>query len=145
MFFYIFARYKDKHKKVVKVKQLVGQTAIYGTTTILGRLLNYLLVPFHTYIFLEPSAYGIVGDLYAWVALFLVLLTYGMETTFFRFSEMEKDRDNVFKTTLTCILITSTLFIFGGLLFHHPIANLLEYTSHPEYIRWFIIVVGLEV
>ncbi|MBO4738501.1 MAG: polysaccharide biosynthesis protein [Bacteroidales bacterium] len=129
---------------MVKVKKLIGQTAIYGTTTILGRLLNYLLVPFHTYIFLEPKAYGVVGDLYAWVALLLVLLTYGMETTFFRFSEMEKDRSNVFRTTLTCILCTSAIFILLGLLFNHQIADILKYPSHPEYIRWFIIIVGLD-
>ncbi len=129
---------------MVKVKKLIGETAIYGTTTILGRLLNYLLVPFHTYIFLEPSAYGVVGDLYAWVALLLVLLTYGMETTFFRFSTTEKDKNNVFRTTWTCILFTSTLFILLGLLFNHQIADFLKYPTHPEYIRWFIIIVGLD-
>ncbi|HOS17479.1 MAG TPA: lipopolysaccharide biosynthesis protein, partial [Bacteroidales bacterium] len=71
---------------MVQLKKLANQTIIYGGTTIIGRLLNYLLVPFHTYIFLNPQSYGVVGEMYAWVALFMVLLTYGMETGFFRFS-----------------------------------------------------------
>jgi len=71
---------------MAELKKLANQTIIYGSTTIIGRLLNYLLVPFHTYIFLDPKNYGVVGEMYAWVALLMVVLTYGMETTFFRFN-----------------------------------------------------------
>jgi O-antigen/teichoic acid export membrane protein len=127
-----------------KMKSLAGQTAIYGTPTILGRLLNYLLVPLHTYIFTNPSVYGVVGEMYAWVALLLVLLTYGMETAFFRFSEMEENKNRVFGTTLTALITTSSLFILLGLIFSQPLANVLHYSAHPEYIRWFIIIVGLD-
>ncbi|MDR0367910.1 MAG: polysaccharide biosynthesis C-terminal domain-containing protein, partial [Bacteroidales bacterium] len=119
-------------------------TAIYGVTTIIGRLLNYLLVPFHTYIFTNPATYGVVGEMYAWVALLLVILTYGMETAFFRFSGMEADKNRVFGTALTALLTTSSLFVVLGLIFSQNIAVFLEYPSHPEYIRWFIVVVGLD-
>jgi O-antigen/teichoic acid export membrane protein len=128
-----------------QIKQLAGQTAIYGTTTILGRLLNYLLVPLHTYIFTNPSVYGIVGEMYAMVALLLVLLTYGMETAFFRFSEMETNKNRVFGTAITSLTATTSLFILLGLVFSQPIADVLQYSNHPEYIRWFVIIVGLDV
>ena len=128
----------------MQFQKLLGQTAIYGTTTILGRLLNYLLVPFHTYIFINPHDYGVVGEMYAWVALLLVLLTYGMETTFFRFSSMEKDRERVFNTAMTMLLITSSVFIGVGLFFSQNIANLLNYSQNSEYIRWFVLIVGLD-
>ena len=127
-----------------QLKTLAGQTAIYGTTTIIGRLLNYLLVPFHTYIFTNPAVYGIVGEMYAWVALLLVVLTYGMETAFFRFSTTEQNKDRIFGTALTSLLVTSSLFIVLGLLFSGKIADFMHYPSHPEYIRWFIVIVGLD-
>jgi O-antigen/teichoic acid export membrane protein len=109
-----------------------------------GRLLNYLLVPFHTYILVNPGQYGVVGEMYAWVALLLVLLTYGMETTFFRFSSMEKDRERVFNAALTMLLLTSSIFIAIGLGFAQNIANFLGYTQNSEYIRWFVLIVGLD-
>lgn len=129
---------------MVQLKKLANQTVIYGGTTIIGRLLNYLLVPFHTYIFLNPQSYGVVGEMYAWVALFMVILTYGMETAFFRFSAMEENKQQVFSSTFWCISITSTLFIIFGLLFSQSIADLLQYSNHPEYIRWFIIILSLD-
>ena len=66
------------------IRKLVGQTAIYGLPSIVGRLLNYLLVPLHTYYFAQTSDYGVISELYAWVAFLIVLLTFGMETAFFR-------------------------------------------------------------
>ena len=77
------------------IKKLAGQTAIYGLPTILGRLLNYLLVPLQTYIF-ATDKYGIVGELYAWTSLIFVILTFGMETTFFRFSQQHENREKTF-------------------------------------------------
>lgn len=127
-----------------QIKSLAKQTVIYGTTTILGRLLNYLLVPLHTYIFTNPSIYGVVGEMYAWAALLLVLLTYGMETAFFRFSETETNKERVFGATLALLITTTSLFIFLGLIFSQPIADMLHYANHAEYVRWFIIIVGLD-
>ncbi|MDD3281175.1 MAG: oligosaccharide flippase family protein [Bacteroidales bacterium] len=130
---------------MVELKKLANQTLIYGGTTIVGRLLNYLLVPFHTYIFLDPKNYGVVGEMYAWVALLMVILTYGMETAFFRFVSTESDKQKVFSTTFFTLLSTTLLFIVLSLVFSQPIANVLQYPTHPEYIRWFAIIISLDV
>ena len=130
---------------MAELKKLANQTIIYGSTTIIGRLLNYLLVPFHTYIFLDPKNYGVVGEMYAWVALLMVVLTYGMETTFFRFSSMHEDKPKVFSTSFWMIFSTTSLFLVLSLVFSQPIADILKYPSHPEYIRWFSIIVSFDV
>jgi O-antigen/teichoic acid export membrane protein len=76
-------------------KKLLGQTAVYGLSSIVGRTLNYLLVPLYTSKFAQPSDYGVVSELYAWVAFLVVLLTFGMETTFFRFLQNKDGQDLV--------------------------------------------------
>jgi len=112
--------------------------------TIVPRLLNYLLLtPFYTRIFIEGE-YGIVTELYAYVAFLLVLLTYGMETSFFRFAETEKNKDGVFTTALGSLFVTSSLFILLGTLFAGNIAKLIRYPEHPEYIIFFVIIVGVD-
>ena len=126
------------------IKQLAGQTVIYGATNILGRLLNYLLVPLHTYIFADAAQYGVVGELYAWTSLFIVILTYGMETAFFNFSRDEEQKDRVYTTIVTSLLVTSTLFIVLCSIFSHPIAGWMKYPNHPEYIVWFSIIIGVD-
>ncbi|MHC1706764.1 MAG: oligosaccharide flippase family protein [Bacteroidales bacterium] len=124
------------------IKKLAGQTAIYGLSSILGRLLNYLLVPLYTRVFLTAE-YGIITELYAYVALFFVILTYGMETAFFRFSTDEKP-EKVYSTSLISLLISSSLFIGISILFSPQISAGLGYSNHPEYISWFAIVIGLD-
>lgn len=112
--------------------------------TIVPRLLNYLLLtPFYTRIFLEGQ-YGVVTELYAYVAFLLVLLTYGMETSYFRFAQSEKDKDGVFTTTLSSLFVTSAIFILFALLFSGDIAALIRYPDHPEYIIYFAIIVGAD-
>ncbi len=130
---------------MAELKKLANQTLIYGSPTIIGRLLNYLLVPFHTYIFLEPKDYGVVTEMYAWVALLMVVLTYGMETAFFRFNSMHSDKPKVFSTSFLMILSTTSLFLILTLIFSQPIANILKYPLHPEYIQWFSIIVSFDV
>ena len=127
-----------------EVKKLAGQTAIYGGTTVLSRLLNYLLVPLHTYLFSNAADYGVVGELYAWTSLFIVILTYGMETTFFRFSQDEGVKDRVYSTVVGSLLVTSTLFIVLCSAFAQPIADWLRYPAHPEYVRWFSVIIGVD-
>ena len=83
-----------------EVKKLAGQTVIYGGSTVLARLLNYLLVPIHTYVFPNAADYGVVGELYAWTSLFIVILTYGMETAFFKFSQDDNLKDRVYSTVV---------------------------------------------
>ena len=126
------------------ITKLAGQTAVYGMGTIVPRLLNYLLLtPFYTRIFAEGQ-YGVVTELYAYVAFLLVLLTYGMETSFFRFAETEKNKDKVFSTSLSLLFITSTLFVIFASIFSNDIAHLIRYDKHPEYIIYFAIIVGAD-
>ena len=127
-----------------EVKKLAGQTAIYGGTTVLSRLLNYLLVPLHTYLFSNAADYGVVGELYAWTSLFIVILTYGMETAFFKFSQDDEIKDRVYSTVVGSLLVTSTLFIVLCSIFAQPIADWLRYPTHPEYVRWFSVIIGVD-
>lgn len=108
------------------LKKLAGQTAIYGLGTLVPRLLNYLLVPLYTRLLLKDE-YGMVTELYAYIAFFFVILLYGMETTFFRFAEKEKDPQKVFSTALISILFTSSLFLLLVIIFISPITSFLEY------------------
>lgn len=95
-----------------KMKTLAKETAIYGLSSIIGRFLNWCLVPMYTYVLADASEYGIITNIYAWTALILVFLTYGMETGFFRFVNKESDRAaTVYGTTLFSIATTSLLFI----------------------------------
>ena len=95
------------------IKKLAGQTAVYGLGTIVPRLLSWLLLtPFFTRIF-QVGEYGVVTELYAYVILLLAILTYGMETGFFRFSETEKDPKTVYSSSLILICITTLTFIIG--------------------------------
>jgi O-antigen/teichoic acid export membrane protein len=126
------------------LKKLAGQTLIYGMGTIVPRLLNYfLLTPFYTRIFITGE-YGVITELYAYMAFLLVLLTYGMETAFFRFAEKEPDAKKVFSTSLFSLLASSSLFILFVVLFNHPIADLIKYGDHPEYITMFSVIVALD-
>jgi O-antigen/teichoic acid export membrane protein len=125
------------------LKKLAGQTAIYGFPTILGRLLNYLLVPLQTHIF-AIDKYGIVGELYAWTALIFVILTFGMETTFFRFSQDKENREKTFSIVSIFLLITSAGFILIASLFSQNIADYLKFPQHPEYILYMAFIVGTD-
>ena len=126
-----------------QLKKLASQTAIYGLSTILGRFLNYLLVPLHTRVF-GTADYGVVSELYAYVSFFVVVLTYGMETTFFRFSQDEEKRDKVFPTAFVSIGISSIIFMLCMGAFAQPIANSIRYPNHPEYIIVFSLILGLD-
>lgn len=125
------------------LKKLAGQTAIYGLSSIIGRLLNYLLVPLYTRYFL-PSEYGVVTEVYAYVAFLVIMLTYGMETAFFRFSKKEHEENKVYSTTLISLIISSSFFI-GIILFNSgSVASWMGYEGHSEYIEWFAIIIGLD-
>lgn len=126
------------------LKQLAGQTAIYGLSSIIGRLINFLLVPLYAHIFIA-SEFGVFAEMYAYVAFMLIVLTYGMETAFFRFSQAEADKkDLVFSTTLISIFSTSALFVLLVLVFRQPLAALLRYPDNTEYIVWLGIIIGLD-
>ncbi len=125
------------------LKKLAGQTVIYGLSSVVGRLLNYLLVPLYTRYFL-PSEYGVVTELYAYVAFLVVILTYGIETAFFRYSQKVPNKKSVYSTALISLLITSCIFVSIIYFNASPISNWLQYPEFPEYIRWFAIIIGLD-
>jgi len=125
------------------IKKLAGETVIYGLGTIVPRVLNYLLVPFYTRIF-SQNDYGQITELYAWVALIMVFLTYGMETAFFRYSQLEKKPDKVFNTATGSLLVTSVAFVLLVVLFLGDIARGIQYSGHPEYIILLAVIVAVD-
>lgn len=126
------------------LKKLAGQTAIYGLTSIVGRLLTWFLVPLYTSKF-TPDQYGVVTEMYAYVAFLVVFLTYGMETAFFRFSTLkEHEPKRVYTTVIYSLIATSFSFILISFLFEQPIANWLQYPNNPEFVTWFAVIVGLD-
>lgn len=126
------------------IKKLFGQTAAYGLPSILGRLLNYLLVPLHTY-FMAPEIYGVVAELYAWVAFLIVFLTFGMETAFFRFSNFENEsKDEVFKNGFITVLGINLTFLLIVLIGIRPISGMMLYAEHPEYIALIAMIITLD-
>ena len=125
------------------IKRLAGQTAIYGIPSVLVRILGYLLVWLYTRIFL-PEAYGTVNVFYAYASFLMVVLTYGMETAFFRFNEQEKDRQKVFSTGMISLLISSFLFVTLVSGFSGRIAAWIQYPEHKEYVIWFAWILALD-
>lgn len=123
------------------LRKLASQTAIYGLSSIVGRLLNYLLVPLHTRVY-SPEQYGIVTEMYSYVAFLLIVLTYGFETAFFRFAGQEGEKDKVYTTSLISLLVTSLGFFLLCFTFAQPIANLIEYPEQSEYVIWFALILA---
>ena len=131
---------------MANLKSLAKETAIYGLSSIIGRFLNYLLVPVYTLALpAQEGGYGVVTNIYAWVALVLVVLTCGMETGFFRFANNGKDDPmRVYSTTLLGVGSGALVFLMLGLLFLHPIAGWLGYAEHPWYIGMMMGVVAMD-
>ena len=128
-----------------EMKSLAKDTAIYGVSSIVGKFLNYLLVPLYTYVLKQTADYGIVTNLYAWTALLLVILTYGMETGFFRFANREdQDSASVYKTAFLCLLTTSAVFAVLVTLFRQPIAGVLGYADHAEFVAMMFVTVAID-
>ncbi len=128
------------------LKSLAKDTAIYGLSSIVGRFLNYLLVPLYTAkISAASGGYGVITNVYAYTALLLVLLTFGMETTFFRFANKEGENgDKVYGTTLWTVGGLSAIFVALVLIFLNPISAFQGYADHPEYIATMAITVAID-
>lgn len=128
------------------LKGLAKDTFVYGLSSIIGRFLNWLLVPMYVRVLSSPGEYGIVTNLYGWTALLLAVLTFGMETTFFRFSNRsdEKAPLQVYANSLIFVSILSTLFAIAGFSFLQPISDALGYATHPEYVGMLIFIVALD-
>ncbi|GAB6283067.1 MAG: oligosaccharide flippase family protein [Ignavibacterium sp.] len=124
-----------------KIKQLTKDAVIYGISTILGRFLNFLLVPFYTNIF-PPAEYGIVSNVYAIVALLNIIFIYGMDAAFLKFATKEElSKKKVFSTIFNVILITSVLFSILIIFFNHNINQFLGIPQKYDYIM--LIMLGV--
>ena len=128
------------------LKSLAKDTAIYGLSSIVGRFLNYLLVPLYTHYMPKDSGdYGISTNMYAYTALILVLLTFGMETTLFRFANDDKCKpDTVFSTAFATVGSLTAIFLLLVFGFISPICNAIGYTEHPDYLLMMAVVVALD-
>ncbi len=126
------------------LKKLAGQTVIYGLPTILGRFLSWFLVFLQVRIFKQPDKFAVVTELYAYVSFLIVILTYGMETAYFRYSMKQKGNKTVYSTTLLSILTTTSVFIILVSIFNQNIATAIGYPTHPEYIAWFGWILALD-
>ncbi len=121
------------------LKDLAGQTVVYGLPSIIGRLLSYLLVPLYTHIFV-PGEYGKITFVYAYISFINILLTYGMETSLFNFSRLEENKKRVYSTTLLSVISTSAFFIVIIISFRQYLAGLIHLPEHPEYVVWLAII-----
>ena len=138
---------------MANLKGLMKDTAIYGLSSIVGRFLNYLLVPLYTHYMPKASGdYGISTNVYAYTALILVLLTFGMETTLFRFANDDrltpeigrKHSDTVFSTVMAVVGTLTVVFLLLVFGFIGPISNALGYGQHPEYLQMMAAVVAMD-
>lgn len=127
-----------------EVRTLAKQTVVYGLGTIVPRFLNYGVVTlFYTRIF-SKAEYGVITELYAWMVFLLIILTYGMETGFFRFSQNSRDYEKVYSTTLISLLVTSAAFLIIVNIFIGPVSAVLNYRNNPDYIRMFAAIVAID-
>ena len=131
---------------MASLKKLLSDSVVYGLSSIVGRFLNYLLVPVYTYhISAASGGYGVVTNVYAYTALLLVILTFGMETTFFYYANREgADRRRVFSTALGAVAAVAALFVALVMVFIGPVSSAMGYADHPEYLQVMACVVALD-
>jgi len=131
---------------MANLKSLAKDTAIYGLSSIVARFINYFLVPIQTKRFTAAGGqYGIITNVYAYVSLLIILLTYGMETTFFRFMSKEGENPHrVYSTTLRMVATTSLIFAAIVSVCIQPLASLMGYEDHPEYIWVMFVTVAID-
>jgi O-antigen/teichoic acid export membrane protein len=128
-----------------EMKSLAKDTAIYGLSSIIGRFLNWMLVPLYTSVFITGE-YGIVTNIYSWTALILVVLTYGLETGFFRFINNKNEQEplRIYTSALYSVAFTSILFMVCSLLFLRPLSDMMRYGDHPEYIGMMACITAVD-
>jgi O-antigen/teichoic acid export membrane protein len=124
------------------IKSLAGQTLVYGLGTFVPRLLNYFLVPFYTRVFDEVS-YGQITELYAYIAFIMVILTYGMETAFFRFSQ-KRDTSSIFNNAFSLLLLTTSFFLLLVLLFGSGFSSIIGYANAVPLVLLMLLIVAVD-
>lgn len=137
---------KERNSQLLKppnhlnpIKKLASQTAIYGLSSIIGRFLNYLLVPLYTYS-LQTGEYGVVSEFYAYTGFLATFLVFGFETGFFRFSQDSEQKGKVYSTALNFVLIANLIFLLAIVFFVSPLSSALLYANHHEYFYWFTLI-----
>jgi O-antigen/teichoic acid export membrane protein len=129
---------------VTILRKLASQTAVYGLSSIVGRFLNYLLVPLYTYTF-PAGDYGVVSEFYAYAGFFAVLLVFGLETGYFRFRSREDvPAGAAYPAALGFLLVANLIFVAALIAFRQPLADLLRYPDHPEYLVWFGLILAFD-
>ena len=124
------------------LKKLAGETALYGLSSIVGRFLNYLLVPLHTAVF-ATAEFGVNAKLYAYVSFLNVLYTYGLETAYFRFASKTKD-NSYYNIALTSIIVSSSLLSGLIILFSPQIATALGYPDRAHLVQWLAVIIAID-
>ncbi len=127
------------------LKKLASQTAVYGLSSMIGRALNYLLVPYYTSVFV-PGEYGVINELYAYVAFFNVLFTFGLETTYFRFANNKESysEKEVYNSTQTLVMLFSIIGGAGLIFMSQPLANLIDFPDKSNFVTWLAIVIVID-
>ena len=128
------------------LKSLAKDTAIYGLSSIVARFINYLLVPIQTARFAASGGeYGVITNVYAYVSILIIMLTFGMETTFFRFMNRDGEQpDRIYSTTLRMLAFTSLTSIVVVMALLQPIATAIGYGDHPEYVGVMYVTVAID-
>ncbi len=123
---------------------MASQTAIYGVSSILGRLLNFALTPLHTSV-LDKESYGINIDIYSYIAVLMVLLTFGMETAFFKFfNDKSQKAQEVFSAAISWVLLLCLVLVVATTIFLEPLAGLLRYEGQPQFLLWMVLIVSAD-
>ena len=126
------------------LKKLASQTAIYGVSSILGRAINFALIPIYTAV-LSTSEYGVVSELYAYVGFFFVIYLLGLETAYFRFTNKEgADEKSIFNITQSTVLVSSFIFSAILILLATPIATVLDISGNESFIIWLAIIMAID-
>jgi O-antigen/teichoic acid export membrane protein len=131
-----------KELALAGIRQLANQTIWYGLSNIVGRFINYLLTPILTYIY-GSADYGDISILFATAAFLNIIFTYGMETSFFRFTQIEEPR-KVFNTSLSILLMTTSLFALLLILPIQFVADVMKLGTHPEWLIYVVLIVALD-
>jgi O-antigen/teichoic acid export membrane protein len=117
---------------------------IYGLGTIVPRFLNYGIMTFYYTRIFKPAEYGVITELYAWMVLLLIILTYGMETGFFRFSQKSEDFEKVYSTAIVSLLASSVIFVILIFVFIEPVSVVLKYRNNQDYIKMFALILAID-
>ena len=131
---------------MLELKQLYSQTLIYGFSSVLARVLNFLLVPLYTSIFL-PSEYAIVTEMYAYASMLMILGSFGMETSMFRYINKYKKQDSstIFSTAFAFVFFNAITLLIIGSVFYQSISNSIGYNNNPEYVLYFAFIIAFDL